>query len=689
MDYREALHRAAAHYGIEPEYIDIWGHRHAPSEDAIRFILESAGVPAGSAEEIEGFLVNQTAAEWSRALDPVSVVREEADFLGLRTPEACAGASVHVEIRWEDGEIHSQQFSLPDLQDLRRYASEDRRFIEKRLPLPRPLRLGYHALRVSSQAEEALGETRLIVCPSRTYPAHCRMAGVGISLFGLRSSRNWGCGDFTDLCAAIDIFARAGAAFIALNPLHAIANRQPFNTSPYLPQNSMYRNFLYLDVEKTPGFLHDETLVREIEDLRASEFVEYERVARIKTIALSAAFERFLACGGAPEFDAFTDEEGAALHDYAVYCALDEEMHARDPNVWAWTEWMEDYRNPRSQAVEAFAQEHRKRVLFFKFLQWQIDIQLAVAQSRARERGMKVGLYHDLALATDRFGADLWANRSYYVSGCRVGAPPDDFAPNGQDWGFPPPNREARRASGYERFTQAIRNCARHGGALRIDHVMRFFRLYWIPDALNAAQGAYVRDYTADLLGILALESVRQQFVVIGEDLGTVDPEIRDKLAEAGILSCRILWFEKNLDGSFRMPREYPSQAAVSTTTHDLPTLSGFFEGRDIEARKAAGLVDDGAYRDQWSARHRDIQQLNQTLKAAGFEHDPLGFVLSSACDLAIVNQEDLTGEPDQQNLPASTWQYPNWRRKMRVPVEELQAFGEGLARRIRESGRL
>jgi 4-alpha-glucanotransferase len=356
--------------------------------------------------------------------------------------------------------------------------------------------------------------------------------------------------------------------------------------------------------------------------------------------------------------------------------------------VWLWTEWPEQYRDPRSAAVEEFAQEHRARVLFFKFLQWQLDVQLAQAQAHALDRGMKIGLYHDLALATDRFGADLWANRAFYVAGCRVGAPPDDFAPNGQDWGFPPPNREAHRANGYKLFAQSIRNSARHGGALRIDHVMRFFRLYWMPDGVSAADGAYVRDYADDLLGVLALESSRNGFIVVGEDLGTVSGDVRHRLAEAGILGIRVLWFERHGDGSFRAPGEYPAQAAVSTTTHDLPTLAGFFSGRDIEARKAAGLIDAKAYEEQWAARNREIGPLNQALDAAGFHGDPLGFVLATPCSLAVVNQEDLTGETDQQNLPASTWQYPNWRRKMKVAVEDLAAIEQELGRRIAASVR-
>ncbi len=652
--------------GIEPEYIDTWGQRHVPSDETRRLILAALG-----------------AAEAGAPLDPAIVVREDAESIPLRVPAANASATVKIEVRWENGEMEHHWFCLPDLRETKAG--------ERQITLPKPLRLGYHELCLYWVAPPELtmfAQAHFIVCPRRAQTFEGRAAGVALSLYGLRSARNWGCGDITDLRAAIDVFARAGAAFVALNPLHAIANRQPYNTSPYLPQSSLYRNFLYIDVERTPGYLPEEWIAREAAELREAELVEYERAARLKLRALSDAFDRFLEYGSAPEFDAYVEAEGSALNDYAVYCALDEAQHSRDPNVWLWTDWPVQYRDPRLSAVEQFAQENRGRVLFFKFLQWQLDVQLAQAQQHALARGMRIGLYHDLALATDRFGADLWANRAFYVTGCRVGAPPDDFAPNGQDWGFPPPNREAHRANGYKLFAQSIRNSARHGGALRIDHVMRFFRLYWMPDGVSAAGGAYVRDYAEDLLGVLALESVRNGFIVVGEDLGTVSGDVRHRLAEAGILSYRLLWFERNGDGSFRAPGEYPSRAAVSTTTHDLPTPAGFFSGRDIEARKAAGLIDDAAYQAQWSSRHREIERIHEALDAAGFHGDPLGFVLATPCSLAVVNQEDLTGETDQQNLPASTWQYPNWRRKMKVAVEDMAGIVQDLGRRITQSGR-
>jgi len=662
-------------FGIDPDYIDIWGRSHTTSDEVARAILKSLGIADPDQPPKE---------DWTRPLDATLVVRETADSLRLRIPAMRAGSSVKLELRWEGGDIEHHWFWLPELATLETAGD----FLAKRLPLPHPLRLGYHETRVYWMHEpelEEFGRGRFIVCPAQTLSmgqGDQRLAGFAVSLYGLRSGRNWGVGDFTDLETLIDVFAPAGAAFIALNPLHAIPNRQPYNVSPYLPECTLYRNFIYLDVEKVGSTAVDRA---EIEALRSSEFVEYERVAALKLTALRTIFDAF---PGSSEFDHFVEAEGTPLHDFAVYSALAVDRHRADPNVWLWTDWPPEYRDPRSPAVARFAEEHARDVLFYKFLQWHIDRQLSEAQARARSMGMRIGLYHDLALATDRFGADLWADGPFFARGCRVGAPPDDFSPHGQDWAFPPPNRDAHRSNGYDLFAQSIRKNARHGGALRIDHVMRFFRLYWIPDGMPATQGAYVRDYAEDLLGILALESVRGGFLVIGEDLGTVTGEVRQALAESGILSYRVLWFEKHLDGTFRRPDEYPPHAAVSSTTHDLPTLSGFAAGRDIEARRAAGLIDEAAYHQQRSTREEEARRLKAALGDAGFPDDPVGFLLSTPCMLAIINQEDLTGETEQQNLPGSTWQYPNWRRKMKFGVEDLGPVAVGFEAALRRSGR-
>lgn len=691
----DLLARAAREFGIEPAYTDTWGQVHPTSAETARAILEALGVDVSTSETLDRALAKRETEHWQTPLDPTIVVREEREAIDLRIPESRKGASLKLEIEWENGEIEHHWYWAPELRNLNSHQVNGVTYISKRIPLPKPLRLGYHHLRMhwmKAPELETFAQAHFIVCPSQARRPARRMAGLAVSLYGLRSLRNWGCGDFTDLRSVIRAFARAGAEFMALNPLHAIANRQPYNISPYLPECALFRNFIYLDVERVAESLGlpletGEAVRAEIASLRASEFVEYERVARIKQEALADIFGRFVDGGGSRHFDQYSETCGSTLDDYAVYCALWEHIHAQNQNIWLWTDWPEQFRDPRSPVCREFAKQHQRRVLFFKFLQWQLSCQAAGAHEEALQLGMEIGLYHDLALATDRFGADLWARREFYADGARSGAPPDALAPAGQDWGFPPPNRDRHRADGYRLFAQSIRKAAEAGGALRIDHVMRFFRLFWIPEKLTAREGAYVTDYAEDLLGILALESQRGNFVIVGEDLGTVTGEVRHALYHNGVLSYRLLWFERD-GGRFRAPSEYPEHALVSTTTHDLPTLAGFFASRDIEARRAANLADEEAYRQQSGDRIEERRELNAALSSAGFPADPIGFVLATPSLLAVVNQEDLTGETEQQNLPGSTWQFPNWRRKMLVAVEDLGPLAEIFRSKVERSGR-
>src|SRR5439155_6801586 len=336
-------------------------------------------------------------------------------------------------------------------------------------------------LAISGRRSES---TRLILTPDRAYlPDDLRAAGVAISLYGVRSERNWGCGDFRDLRAIVDwVASETGAGFVGLNPLHAIHNRRPFNTSPYLPNSVFYQNLIYLDIEAIEDFQNSRRARRlwdsmrdKLAALRAAENVEYEEVHALKLRFLKLAFaEAGHARPGAAipaGFQAYLDREGGLLDRFATYCALDEYLHRRDPNIWIWPDWPAPYRDPDSAETAQFRKKHWRSVLFYQYVQWQTDRQLAAAQAYAREK-LPIGLYHDLALATDRYGSDLWAHRPFFVNGCRVGSPPDGFSPAGQDWGFPPPNSERHREDGYRLFAESIRKNCRHGGALRIDHVM-------------------------------------------------------------------------------------------------------------------------------------------------------------------------------------------------------------------------
>jgi 4-alpha-glucanotransferase len=695
------IENAARACGVETEYWDIWGQQHHASTELETAILRSLGVDTSSIAALGQAIERREQRSSLAPLAPAIFLTAGHLPYEISVSLAAEGSDSHavLQLRLEDGGRLDLEVN-PGTQRLR---------------LPDDLPLGYHELTLQI-AGETSRPSRLMVCPERAYEpawlASGSNAGLAISLYGLRSRRNWGCGDTTDLCALIDWAAeRTGTSFIALNPLHSIVNRQPYNTSPYLPNSIFYRNPIYLDVEAIPDFrssaraldlFQSAAVQKEIAALRDAELVEYERVYALKLRFLKLLFRAFLdnewrkdTARGA-ELKKYIEREGELLDRFAVHSALDQAIHKECPDVWNWRSWPEQYQDPESAATREFARKHWRSVLFHKYMQWQLDLQLAAAQSHALEHGLSIGLYHDLALATDRFGSDLWAHREFFVSGCRVGAPPDGFSPKGQDWGFPPPDSERHDQDGYRLFAESIRKNCRHGGALRIDHVMRFFRLYWIPDGMEASGGTYVRDRFQALLSILALESVRNQVVVIGEDLGTVPDEARRVLHQFGILSYRLLYFEQD-NGRFRRPQEYPRDALVSATTHDLPTLAGFWLGRDIDARRDAGLLpDERAYQSMRAGRAHEKQKLldllwelkllpdwfardaSQVPELAGELHNAIvGFLASTPSKLMVLNQEDLLKQAEQQNLPGSTDEYPNWRRKMKCTVEELWTSGE------------
>ena len=691
--------------GIEDHYWDLWGQRHETTIEAAASLLEGLGYDVFSADALQASRDRRRLEREARLLPETLVVSGAEEPLRLPV-NADNGASYSLQLKLEDG----TEFEWADDP-----------------AVPRPLPLGYHRLTITSGGRAE--QSHLIVCPDRAYlPSEGRkFAGLGVFLPGVRDAKTWGCGDFRALGDLTVWAARElGAAYIALNPLHAIHNRVPYNTSPYLPNSVLYRNFIYLDIESLPDFAESLTArslfasqrVRtEIARLNASELVDYEGVARLKRVFLLHAFRSFwlrhwgTASARAKAFGDYIGQEGEPLQRHALHCALDEHFHRLDKDVWNWPQWPAAYQDPISPECQLFAADHTRTCLFHKYVQWQIDEQAHDAQRRAKAAGMAIGLFHDLPLATDRYGAELWSHREFYVARGGVGAPPDAIAPHGQDWGFPPPNRDAHRADGYRHFAHTIRASARHGGAIRIDHVMRLFRLYCIPAGKTAADGVYVRDYADDLLQVLALESVRNELVIIGEDLGTVSHGVRESLAAMGVLSYRLLYFERESESQFRLPGDYPAQALVSTTTHDLPTIAGYWQNRDIHLRREAGLItSDEGFDSELRARTVSKQGILDALFATGlipesFSRDVaqypeltgelhnaiIGFLASTPSMLLTVNQEDLTKDIEQQNLPGTVHQHPNWRRKMRMTLEELMAqtdYAQMLRNWIERTGR-
>lgn len=474
-----------------------------------------------------------------------------------------------------------------------------------------------------------------------------RLWGFMTQLYGLRSQRNWGIGDFGDLRRLIEIAARLGAALVGVNPLHATQG------SPYSPSSRHALNVLYIDVQ---AFEPSDKLRKRAKVLRDAELVDYEAVRRLKLEVLEAVFKKQKRKVALP---------ARGLRDFAVFEAL------REKYGGGWQSWPEPYRDPRSAKVAAFAKDN-PRVAFHAWLQWLAREQLDAAQRYAHELGMPIGLYVDLALGADRGGAELWSDQDSYALGVSCGAPPDEFNPLGQDWGLPPYSPRALRAKAYQPFVDLLRANMPQGGALRMDHVMALSRLWWIPQGEKPERGGYVHYPFHELLAVLAAESRRARCLVIGEDLGTVTPEMRAALNAAGVLSYRPLLFESG------PPAAYPREALVCVSTHDLPTWRGYWEVHDLKLRKRLKLTKD--FDHEVAMREADKKKVAAALEQEGFDlsaRSAHAFIARTPAKLAMLQPEDVFGMLEQANLPGTVDQHPNWRRKLPVPLENWQAHPE------------
>ncbi|HET7371629.1 MAG TPA: 4-alpha-glucanotransferase [Gammaproteobacteria bacterium] len=518
-----------------------------------------------------------------------------------------------------------------------------------------------------------------------------RRWGIQVQLYGLRSARNWGIGDFTDLAELIAGAAELGAAAIGLNPLHALFPTRPDHISPYSPSSRLFLNPLYLDVEAVPEFTDCLTARRQVcsvafqarlRELREAPQVDYRGVAEAKFTVLEELYDYFRkACADTSHprhraFREFQTERGGALRRFATFHALAEQTEAV-----AWRDWTSEWRDPNDDAVAAFVERRLARVEFHEYLQWQADWQLRAAAELAREAGMSVGLYADLAVGADPTGAEAWGHQQATVQGASVGAPPDQLNLNGQDWGLPPPDPLAWQAQAYAPFIELLEANMRHAGALRIDHILGLVRLYWIPAGASAKDGAYVRYPWHDLLAVLAAQSRHSRCLVIGEDLGTVPEGLREAMTDNGILSYRLLYFERD-DGGFRAPRDYPPEALAAVGTHDLPTLPGWWHSDDIALRDRLDLWPSREKRDDACAeREQDRAALMNALRDAHLiseseipDEPPVTAIYRHLGDapsrLLMVQLEDVLGQREQLNVPGTTDQYPNWRQRLPCTVD-------------------
>lgn len=592
-------------WGIDAVYQDAAGKEQQVSPESIDAIRSAIGHPP----------------EEPRSLfdEPVKVVRR-GEPLALPGP---------AELRLEDGTV-----------------------MEMRDRLPRSVPIGYHEL-VPKGRSAAM---KLIVTPGHCHlPSGLRIWGWSAQVYATRSRSSWGIGDLADLRRLGEWAKRTGAGMVLINPLNAALPVLPQEASPYSPSSRRYQNPLYLRIEDVPGVERIEAdllrLTADAQLLNNERKIDRDRVFQLKLDALRRLWVLF---GEDADFDRFERDQGPPLDQFAMFNVL-VEKHGAD-----WRRWPSGYRRPDSADIQLFAQEHADRVRFHKWLQWLLDRQLAHAAE-------PTALMQDLPVGFSPNGADAWVWQDLMALDCSIGAPPDLFNKEGQNWGLPPFIPHRLRRAAYEPFVQTVRAAMRHTGGLRIDHVMGLFRLWWVPPGGTPKHGAYVRYEADDLLGIIALESRRAGAVVVGEDLGTVEEGVREKMAQYDMLSYRLLWFEEN------GPADYPEKALAAITTHDLPTLAGIWTGADLELQRHGGLDPDKGAAEKF--RKKIVQTSGVDPRAdvetAAFRTFEQLAAVPSVIVMAEMEAACLAAE--RPNMPGAEGKYPNWSLAMPFELEEIE----------------
>lgn len=701
MSERPCLRALAARRGIVDAYLDQSGRERRETSDATReALLAAMGLDASDEAAAQRALARDEDAERERVLEPFRVWREQAlshPATLLRVPFGLGDrvdASLCLELEDGRGATSSVRLGRNDGSPLR-------------LPLPQRAPPGYHRLRVElhGSAGSRRADQRFLVSPATAYGfrealGDRRAFGLVANLYAVRSDRGLGIGDLTDLRALLGACAAARGDFVGISPLHALRN-EGLGVSPYSPVSRLFRSELYLDVEAVPELAEDAETAKRLSDpalretaarLRAAAWIDYGAVRRLKRDLLAPLHRRFAARdrGRATprgrDYARFCAEQGEALDDFATYVALEAWLTREHALPLGWPSWPAPYRDKRSAEVARFREAHAEAIDLERWLQFELARQLAACGDAARQQGLAIGVYQDLAIGSAPDGADTWAFRDLFAFGASVGAPPDDYSSTGQDWGFPPLDPERLRASGYGYWTALLRGVLASAGAVRIDHALGLHRLFWIPAGRPGSEGAYVRQPADALLGIVALESRRRRALVVGEDLGTVPPEIAGLLASYGVLSSRVLYFEREGE-AFRPSAAYSARALVTPNTHDLAPVAGWIEGRDLALRRRAGqLPSEDAFAEAAARRSADRAALLARLRAEALlpadDREPdaaawIAAVHAFACrtpaPLAGLSLDDIAGEKEPVNLPGLSLEaYPSWQRRMAAPLAPL-----------------
>jgi 4-alpha-glucanotransferase len=707
--------------GIAPEYWDNFGQRHHTSQATYRALLTAMGIAWEDPAQLERELTYRRLKPHDRLLPPVAVVAPGGRgrlplFPWTPTPQLPPHFVIQAELIDEAG--RKQAWETAAQVPGKPVSREGLLGCRTRLELPLPARLapGYYELKVRLAAgplEEA-GAARLIKAPTKAYLPEWlargqRLWGFNVPLYALKSKSNWGAGDFGDLFNFTDWAGSLGAAFVGVNPLHAPVWKTKGVPSPYSPLSRLFLNLLYLDLASVPeleeapeaqAFLASPEFRRQQARFQREPLVSYAGIFRLKRRVLAMLYQAFLTRHGPPEapqsprgreFADYLAAQGEGLAKFGLYQALADFLGQTD-----WRRWPKNFQNPEGPVAAGFLQEHLPETRLHQYGQWLAAGQLKGVCAQARKRGLPCTLYQDLALAADPGGFDTWAHQELFALGAEIGAPPDAFNPRGQSWGIPPLVPWRLKETGHQFFRDILRANAPADGMLRLDHIMGLFRLFWIPRGQNPRHGAYVNYPARELLAILALESVRRRTLIIGEDLGTVPPVVRRDLARRGVLSYRVFYFERNPDGGFKAPEDYPRQAVAAVTTHDLPTLAGYWQGRDLEIKRtlrlypSADLAEaDAASRQQ--DRERLVAALTQRelLPAAsgGEFSSPSGpedlkmavieYLAASQAALLELRLEEVFNVGEQQNLPGTRREHHNWNYKLPLSLEEMRRHPE------------
>jgi 4-alpha-glucanotransferase len=679
-------------------------------------ILGAMGCLLDDPQALAAEIAQVEAARWRKFLPVVAATRSSRAGFDINVTARDFGGTILWRVLLEDGSRLEGAVSSADCAEVWRGEVAGSWITRRRFELAADLPPGYHEFEARIGGGDA-DHCLLIVSPPKCFEpaaiaAGRRLWGLAVQLYTLRSLQNWGIGDFGDLEMLIRWMASCGAGFIGLNPLHALAPADPARSSPYSASSRHFLNVLYISVPAVAEFedcmaararIADPEFAHRLQGLRAQRLVDYGGVADSKFEILALLYQDFrdkhlaLRSERGREFLDFVARRGLPLQLHALFDALDRHFRATQNSACGWMSWPQEYRDVNGGAAARFALEHREEVEFYAYLQWLAHEQLVRAQALARELGMPIGLYGDYAVGANPSGSETWVEEASYCLGAEIGAPPDPLALKGQGWGIPPPDPAALQAQRLQGFVQLIRDNMRYYGALRLDHVMSLYRLWWVPAGCAATAGAYVHYPLRQLMTVLSLESARSACLVVGEDLGVVPDEMRQAMPEFGLYHYKVLLFEK-VSGRFRRPDEFVRDALAAATTHDLPTLRSYWEARDIELRRRLNLFPSAEIeRDIIRERDHDRELLLSALRDQGINPahpsaplepytDELGHALHlylarSSAVLVALQIDDLLGMTEPVNVPGTFAEYPNWQRKVTASIEDMAARSDLKAR--------